>query len=191
MRNIWKVLLAVLVIGFSVFLIQRSCHDGKEFQDPERSGGIGGVALSQRQTASPEVLAERRYELREKESTSATAGAARPAATEQLQGSWVLVDSDNTTFELTVVNETGSLKAYRSESRKEATVERKVRIVAAGQTCWVIADDDESGARFGDREPITLVFSFETSGAPRVVRLDPKEKEPPPLRVIAHTPAAR
>lgn len=226
MRDFRKITSAVLVVGLSVFLIYRSCHDKHGIDDPDRGGGIGGLtAMVQQPPATPEITSTpeatstpesvtarqqasnaaeesaRRYERAYGESekslksntdsasqaSSAVASAAK-RGTEQLQGTWILVDPNNTILELTVMNDSGSLKSYRSETEKNNGVERKVKVIAEGNSIWVVASDaDEAVSRFVGRPRIMLAFSFGTSGSPSVVKLNPGNKEPAQLKVVSHT----
>ena len=238
MRDFRKITSAVLVVGLSVFLIYRSCHDKHGIDDPDRGGGIGGLtAMVQQPPATPEITSTpeprataesratpdatstpesvtarqqasnaaeesaRRYERAYGESeksfksntdsasqaSSAVASAAK-RGTEQLQGTWILVDPNNTILELTVMNDTGSLKSYRSETEKNNGVERKVKVIAEGNSIWVVASDaDEAVSRFVGRPRIMLAFSFGTSGSPSVVKLNPGNKETAQLKVVSHT----
>jgi hypothetical protein len=235
MRDFWKIISAAVVIGISVLLIQRSCHDEHGIDDPDRSGGIGGVtAMVQPQAARPEVAStpqaratpeaastpasvtarnqtsrsdkeavqqyQRAYEEWQKSSNSAsgsvdsasqassTVANAAKRTTEQIQGTWILFDPNNTTLELTIGNDSGFVRSYRSEIERNQSVERKVKVVAAGASIWVVASDaDDLTSRFTGRETIMLAFSFEPSGSPRVLRLNAANKEPAQLRVVSHT----
>ena len=227
MRDFKKITLSVLVVGLSVFLIYRSCHDKHGIDDPDRGGGIGGLtAMVQQSAATPEITSTpeaistpesvtarqqasnaaeesaRRYERAYEESqksfnsnsdsasqaaSSAVANAARREI-EQLQGTWILVDPNNTILELTVTNGSGSLKSYRSEIEKNNSVERKVRVIAEGDSIWVVASDaDEAVSPLVGRPRIMLAFSFGTSGSPSVVKLNRGDKQSAPLKVVSHT----
>lgn len=232
MRDFRRIATVVLVVGISVFLIYRSCHDKHGIDDPNRGGGIGGVtAMVQEQRARPEITtptttatpaptatprgamvrqqtsrsAEEvigRYEPRYQEFNSVESDSVAPTRqrssampraarreTEKIQGTWILIGPNNTILELTVRNnDEGSLKSYRSETEKNDSVERKVRVVAEGNSIWVVASDaDASISRLVGSETIMLAFSFGTSGAPTVVKLNPRDKEPAQLRVVSHT----
>lgn len=199
MRNAIKVILVVSVIGFSIFLIQRSCHEGGPLHDPDQPGSIGGVALSRREEAPRQGITAKPYPRTEKElqdrrdfltgidsqesakDSTANAGRVEEAAgREQVQGNWVLVDPNSTTLELTVVGDTGSLKTYRSESQKEAGVEQKVRVLALDKSIFVLSDETSNPPR------IMLRFSFDAGGSARVIRLDSQNKTVS-LKVISHT----
>ncbi len=198
MRNAIKVVLVVSVIALTLFLIQRSCHEGGPLHDPDQPGGIGGVALSQRQesphqgiTAQPyrrtdKLLEEKRDFLTgidaEKSARDNAVDGPRlnEASTEQVQGNWVLVDPNNTTLELTIVGNTGSLRGYRSESKKETGVEQRVRVVALDKSIFIMSDEDVSKLPI-----IMLAFSFNAQGSASVIRLDSQNRVP--LRIVSHT----
>ena len=199
MRNAIKVVLVVSVIIFTLFLIQRSCHEGGPLHDPDQPGGMGGVALSRRQESLPQGITAQPYartdkQLEEKRDFLAgidsqksarndAANAPRldeAARTEQVQGNWVLVDSHNTTLELTIVGNAGSLRSYRSESKKETGVEQKVRVVALDKSIFVVSDEEASKPSL-----IMLAFSFDAQGSADVTRLDSQRMVP--LRVVSHT----
>lgn len=198
MRNAIKVVLVASVIVFTLFLIQRSCHEGGPLHDPDQPGGIGGVALSERQVSPPQVKTAQSYTRTDKlleekgdflkginsekspRNNAVEAPRLNEASTEQVQGNWVLLDPNNTTVELTIVGTTGSLRSYRSESKKETGIEQRVRVVALDKSIFVLSDEEAAKPPL-----IMLAFSFDAQGSAVVTRLDSQNRVP--LRVVSHT----
>jgi hypothetical protein len=182
--RIAKLVLILLTISFSAFLIERSCHDSNEV-DPDRSGGIAqmmqqrkseSVTASAAPTPSPEEksssqeMAAKEWsgiDPRQAYITPRTDTAASEEAVRKVQGTWVLTDG-STTFQLTVLNKTGSLKGEISEGGKSYRVEQEAVLFGEGNMVYVfssepIIDNDLSMDR------IVLAFNFKEDGSADVV----------------------
>jgi hypothetical protein len=113
------------------------------------------------------------------------------AATEKLQGTWVLRDERNTKLELTVVNNTGVVKAYIPQVGRPVTVQQRVTLLASGDTVYVYGSDRGMNARAGAagavNEPIVLAFVFKADGSTQVIWQRNDSRQSYALNVVSHT----
>ena len=113
-------------------------------------------------------------------------------AYERVQGTWVLTDERGTKLELTVLDNTGSVRANVLAEGRSFTVEQRVRVIAGDNTVHVygVQDREVSASRRDDvmpsNKPIILTFTFNADGTPNVVLLRNGSVETP-LKVVSHT----
>jgi hypothetical protein len=214
MRRYFKVIITLLTISFSAFLIHRACHDDSGTNNPNEPGGITQAIrppspqmdrLHAPSSPTPTFdesgplagVAPRAPSSKGPQSGSVAESAGPGASTtgaakEKIQGTWVLTDEGNTKLELTIADNTGSLKAHLSEAGKLVTVEQKAQLLAGENTVYVFGSDPKIDGRpstsstSGSRR-IVLAFEFKADGSAQVVWLREDARKPRPLNVVSHT----
>lgn len=146
---------------------------------PEKSHPSQQMAV--KESSSPEPTAETPAEaakiepwsvvpfsgIQREYSKGATSTAAIEEAARKLHGTWVLSDG-NTTLQLTVVNDTGSLRGEISEAGKSFRVEEEVHLFGEGNTVYVFGSKPTTGDS-PSMDRIVLAFNFKEDGLADVV----------------------
>jgi len=201
MRRVFKGIIAVLIIGFSVFLVQRSCHEDGPKLDPNEKGGFAYA----RPTSTPSeerllYLREDAYEFdsRRMNAPPSETPASDTATMNRVRGDWVLTGQDSTKLELRIEGKIGFLKAYFYEagSGKRIAVDLIVNVIAIADLVLVTTSDVKlSGGDMGNKnkgEPnrymrISLFFDFRGNETGKVIWRLESSSEWLPLKVVSHT----
>ena len=154
----------------------------------EESAGVTSTGTPRPEPADPEVGNPSTGSAGTASTT--TAANTRAVANEKLQGTWVLSDG-NTRFELTVVNESGVLKARILDAGKSVPIDERVRVTGENNTIYVYSTRSwlpYSGITENRRadELIVLAFHFNADGSPEVVWQRGHTNRPKRLNVVSH-----
>lgn len=207
MRQFFKIAVTVLTLGFSIFLIQRACHEDGPKLDPNEKGGFAYARpkenLSPKANVPDEQFSFHEYQarrfddriLKDRDIDSSSESLVREAILNRVHGDWVLKAQDNTRFELSISGETGSLKTYLNDSSKPVAGEQRVDVIAMYNLVLVtnlkqISEEenkDKSNSEANKHLRFSLFFNFKSNPSGDVRWRRNYSEEWLPLTVVSHT----